>query len=85
MNSKDTNTVNRDNLIGSALAIDAMKYIIWEMQDGYFEKFNCEDEQDSFRILYNFKHNRARMAIISLLLNRIIDEFKENKITCYSE
>ena len=80
-----SNTINKDNLIGSALAIDAMEYILQDIQEDYFDKFNVKNEKDNFSIIYEFNRNRAKIAVISLLLNQIKNEFKENKITCYSD
>lgn len=85
MNCKETNIVDKDELIGSAIAIDSAKYIIQELLEDFFECFNPQDEDDQFRIIYEFPRHRAKANVLLMLLNQIRNEFKENKITCYSE
>ena len=73
-------TIDRDNLIGSSLAIESIKYILQEIQEGYFDKLKPDDNDDIFKIIYDFKRNSARVHAISILLNEVYKEFKENKL-----
>lgn len=75
-----SNTINRDNLIGSSLAIESMAAILQDIQDDYFFKFNAKNEKDTFSILYEFNRNRAKINAISVLLNEVYKEFKKNKL-----
>ncbi len=82
MNSKDQN-VDKDNLTGSAIAIDAAEYIIQDILEDFFDCYNPAVKDDQFRILYEFPRCRAKANVLLMLLNQIRNDFKENKITCY--
>ena len=75
-----SNTINKDNLIGSSLAIESMAAILQDIQEDYFDKFNVKNEKDNFSIIYEFNRNRAKINAISVLLNEVYKEFKENKL-----
>ena len=73
-------TIDRDNLIGSSLAIESMSYILQDIQDKYFQKLNADEETDTFNIIYDFNRYKAKMYAIEVLLNIVIREFRENKL-----
>jgi hypothetical protein len=75
--------IDTENLIMSAVYLDSMSYIIQEMLEDYFEKFDSSDNSDIWRIAYEFNHNRARVETLFLLLRQISDEFKKCNITAY--
>ena len=79
----DSNTVNKDDLIGSAIAIDAAEYILQDIVEDFFSSFNPQNEGDHFRIIYEFSRYRAKANVLLMLLNQISTEFKANKITVY--
>lgn len=83
MNSKDTNTVNKEDLIGSAVALDSMEYIIQDIREDFFDKFSTASNEDVYRIIYEFSRYRAKMNVVDLLFQQIRNEFKENNITAY--
>lgn len=79
----ESNTVDKDKLIGSAVALDSMEYIIQDIREDFFDKFSPTTEEDVYRIIYEFSRYRAKMNVVDLLFQQIRDEFKANKITAY--
>lgn len=79
----ESNTVDKDELIGSAIAIDAAGYIMQELMEDFFESYNPQNEGDHFKIIYEFSRYRAKANVLIMLLNQISNEFKANKITAY--
>ena len=73
-------TIDRDNLIGSSLAIESTSHILQDIQDKYFQKLNADEETDTFNIIYDFNRYKAKMYAIEVLLNIVIREFRENKL-----
>ena len=79
-----SNTVDRDELIGAAIALDSAEYILQDIAEDFFGQYNPQNEGDHFKIIYEFSRYRAKANVLLMLLNQIRNEFKENKITCYS-
>ena len=80
---RESNTVDKDELIGSAIAIDAAGYILQDIVEDFFDHFNPQNEGDHFKIIYEFSRYRAKANVLIMLLNQISTEFKANKITAY--
>lgn len=77
-------TINVENLTMSAIWVDSMLYIIQDMLEEYFERYNSSDNHDVWRIAYEFNHNRARAETLWLLLMQISKDFKENEIPLFN-
>lgn len=75
--------MNKDTLTCASAALDAAEYIIQEMQDNFFGRYNKEKPEDINYILWEFNRNRAKMTILSTLIREISQAFKQNKIDCY--
>ncbi len=58
-------TLSSDDLIAISLQVNALQYIVQDLQEGFFETFNSEDEKDRPKIIWEFNRNRARTYIIS--------------------
>jgi hypothetical protein len=82
MDTKKSDVVCKDNLIGSAVALDTIEYIMQDMQEEYFDKF---DKHNKDWIVWEFARNRARMNAIVTLFREIRAEFDENGITVYQD
>ena len=82
MKEKPT-TVDTESLTMSAVWLDSMKYIIQDMLDDYFEKFNSDEHSDVWRIAHEFNRNRARTETLFLLLKQVSDEFESCNISAY--
>ena len=79
----ESNTVDKDKLIGSAVALDSMEYIIQDIREVFFDKISPTTEEDVYKIIYEFSRYRAKANVLIMLLNQICNEFKANKITAY--
>lgn len=53
-------TLSSDDLIAISLQVNALQYIVQDLQEGFFETFNSEDEKDRPKIIWEFNRNRAR-------------------------
>jgi len=80
---KNNNYVDKDQLVNAAVALDAAEYVIQEMQENYFDCFDSSYEDDKRSILWEYSRNRAKMAVLSILIYEISKAFKENKTSCY--
>lgn len=59
---RESNTVDKDELIGSAIAIDAAGYIMQELMEDFFESYNPQNEGDHFKIIYEFSDTGQRQT-----------------------
>lgn len=83
MNDKDKNTVDKDELIGSAIALDSAEYILQDIVEDFFGNYKPQNKDDHFKIIYEFSRYRAKANALFMLLNQIRNEFKEHNITAY--
>ena len=83
MNDKDKNTIDKDELIGSAIALDSAEYILQDIVEDFFGNYKPQNEDDHFKIIYEFSRYRAKANVLFMLLNQIRNEFKEHNITAY--
>lgn len=81
MNNK--NIIDKDNLIGSAIAIDAAEYIIQDIVEDFFDHFDPENKDNYLKIIYEFPRFRAKANILLMLISQIRNEFADNEITAY--
>lgn len=73
--------VDPDELVLTAEKIDSLAYIVQEMGEYFFEKFDPEKgKEDQQAILWEFHRNRAKFAIISNYLCQIQQELELNGI-----
>ena len=77
------NFVSKDEFTGAAVALDAAKYIIEEMQSEYFDRFDNSSEDGRFSIAVEYTRFRAKAAILSMLINQISKAFEQNNISVY--
>lgn len=79
----NTNYVNKDELVGAAVALDVAQYIIQDLQEDFFDCYDSSSDDDKYKILWEYNRNRAKMAALSMLIYEISQAFKLNKIDCY--
>ncbi len=79
-----TKYVDKDELIGAAVALDSARYIIQDLQEDFFDCYNSSSDDDKWRILHEFNRGRAKMAVLSHLIYEISQAFKHNKIHGYN-
>lgn len=77
------NTFNEDKLVGAAVALDSALYLMQNITEDFFCKFNPDSEKDKFAILWEFSRYRAFVQAVNGLLADIHKDFEENGITPY--
>ena len=77
------NMIDKDKLTDIALCIDSISYILQDVDDKYFAKFDSRDKDDWLSIAWEFNHNRAKINAIVHLLDRVQEVLKENEITAF--
>lgn len=80
MNNTD-NVIDKDELIGVAVNLDSILYLIQDITEDYFTRFNPDSSKDISSILWEFSRNRAK-AIYDLLI-KMQRTFNDNEITPY--
>lgn len=82
MNNKD-NVIDKDKLTGAAANLDSVLYLMQDIEEGYFGKFNPDSDEDKFSILWEFNKYRAFTNSVCKLLFSIEKVFKKNGIAPY--
>lgn len=77
------NTIDKDELIGAAVNLDSVLYLMQDIIEDYFCKFNPDSDEDKFAILYEFSRYRAFTQAVYELLYSISKDFENNGITPY--
>lgn len=71
MDYKATTIAYADALGRIAYIMDSMNYILQDVQEGYFEKYDPERADGHKGIVWEFPRNRAKTAALSLLMEQI--------------
>jgi len=78
------NSVDIDNIFEAAIKLDSMRYIMQDILEGFFEKFNPDNmKEDLIGIRIEFPRNRAKANVILDYLHRLSVIFEENGIIAY--
>lgn len=78
----DKNTIDICDLTETAYLIDSAEYLIQEMQDDFFDKYN-RNKDDELSILAEFNRYRAHMNTIAVLFRQVSKSFANLGITAY--
>lgn len=79
----NANTLDKDELIGAAVNLDSALYLMQNITEDFFLKFNPDSADGKFAILCEFDRYRAFIQAVNELLFSISKNFKENGITPY--
>lgn len=69
--------IDKDDLNSIAVSVDCARYIVQDIQEGYFESLDSQDEEDKKWILWEFKRNRAKMMVVGKLIYEIQQELAQ--------
>lgn len=73
--------IDRDDLTGTAIALDSVKIITGDVMQDYFDRYNPHDKKDFPYILYDFDRSRAYLKAVLSLVCEIEKTFEELGIT----
>lgn len=79
----NNNLIDKDNLTDIALCIDSISYILQDVDEEYFAKFDSRDKEDILSIAWEFNRNRAKINAIVHLLNEVQEVLEENEIIAF--
>lgn len=79
------NFIDKDELIGAVINLDSISYLMQEITEDFFIKFNPESNKDISSILWEFSRNRAKAMTVYSSILEMQQDFKENGITPYWE
>ena len=79
----NNNMIDKDDLISSANAIEDMKYMLQELQENFFRKFDSDNTDDTYKILYEFKRYRAFVDVIERLCFSVDTNFRKYDIEAF--
>lgn len=71
------NLIDRDELDEIAKNVMKMRCILQDITEGYFDKYNPENDKDYFVILYDFKRNRIKADILSSCLFDMFNDLEK--------
>lgn len=57
-----------------SIALEKARYIMMEISEEYFEKYDTDDKEGRFAIVYGFRRSRAFSRILCDLLHQIEGE-----------
>ncbi|MGN0537158.1 MAG: hypothetical protein ACI4M3_04185 [Acutalibacteraceae bacterium] len=75
--------IDKDELRGIMRDMDSLSYLVSEITDGYFEKYNAENKHDQFWIIWDYNRNRAKMTAIEELLFLCTQEMERLGVEVY--
>lgn len=81
---ENNNMVDKDNLVGVVRSIDAINYLLQDLTEDYFEKFDSSKKEDIYNIAWEYNRHRAKTNAIQELIWGIEKTFEKYNITCYS-
>lgn len=59
--------ISSDLLFSVFLALEQSNHLINSLLDDYFDKYNPDDKDDSYRIIYGFEQARAFAEVIAIV------------------
>ena len=65
--------------------IDAIRYIMQDIEEDYFQQLNPTVEDDKIGILWDFSRIRAKAHAVSLMVDEIRTALKKNDVFVYSD
>lgn len=65
--------------------IDAIRYIMQDIEEDYFLPLNPKSEDDKIKILWDFGRMRAKAHAVSLMVDEIRTALKKNDVFVYSD
>lgn len=65
--------------------IDAIRYIMQDIEEDYFLPLNPKSEDDKIKILWDFGRMRAKAHAVSLMVDEIRTALKKNDVFAYSD
>lgn len=75
--------IEKSELIQLAMNIDSVLFILQDITEDYFYKYNSHCKDDNFSILWEFSRNRAKISAVNNLIDMCNEILKEKNITCY--
>lgn len=77
------NVIDKDELIDIEVDLDSISYLMQEITEDFFIKFNPESNKDISGILWEFSRNRAKAMTVYDLILKMQQYFNKNGITPY--
>lgn len=65
--------------------INAISYILQDIEEYYFQSLNPKSEDDKIKILWDFGRMRAKTHAVSLMVDEIRTALKKNDVFVYSD
>ena len=79
----NNNLISKDNLIDVAICFDCIRYLVQDIDEEYFAKFDSGNKDDVYKIAWEYNRNRARINAVNKLLYEIEQNFEANGITAF--
>ncbi len=80
----NTNKIDLEtNLISIAMNIDSIDFLLLDLQEDYFFKFNPDNNKDVLLLLSQFPAVRAKLNSISILVLDIKKQLMEINVKAY--
>lgn len=79
----DNNLIHKDNLTDVALCFDCIRYLVQEIDEDYFARYDRSNPDDVMSIAWEYNRNRAKINAVSKLLCEMEQIFEANGITAY--
>ncbi len=77
--------IDKCELVGIARNIDSINYLVQEITEEYFEKFNSGDKEEWLCIAWEYNRNRAKMAAVFELIFLCTKELERLNIEVYKD
>lgn len=75
--------IDKDELISIAVNLDSIMYLMSDISENYFAKYDSHSKDDSICILFGFNRYRTLTQAVYELLFSIQKEFEKYGITPY--
>lgn len=75
--------IHKDELTDVAVCFDCISYLVQEIDEDYFARFDSSNADDVFKITWDYNRNRAKINAVARLLYEIEQVFKKNDITAF--
>ena len=79
----NNNLIDKDELISVAVCFDSIRYLIQEIDEDYFARYDRSNPNDVISIAWEYNRNRAKINAVSKLLYEMEQIFEENGITAF--
>lgn len=77
--------INECEFTRIARSIDSISYLVQDVVERYFERFNVDNKEDHFGITWEYNRNRAKMEAVQELLFLCNEELEKLGIDVYKK